>query len=108
LAFTRRITCTRSTSLRFYAQANTSFAPNHFSMICPRRKKFSRAAAKRQGVMVGQSSRFFAPYARQRKHFESGVFGEIITVEAYYNADHRWFLKKGWAKTDAFKWLTAA
>lgn len=56
-------------------------------------------------VMVGQSSRFFAPFARQRQHFESGAFGDIITVEAYYNADHRWFLKKGWAKTDAFKWL---
>jgi len=55
--------------------------------------------------MVGQSSRFFAPFARQRKHFESGVFGDIITLEAYYNADHRWFLKKGWAKTEAFKWL---
>ena len=22
-----------------------------------------------------------------------------------YNADHRWFLAKGWARTDAFKWL---
>ncbi len=56
-------------------------------------------------VMVGQSSRFFAPFTRQRKHFEGGEFGDLITVEAYYNADHRWFLKKGWAKTDAFKWL---
>src|SRR5207249_132251 len=44
----------------------------------------------RKQVMVGQSSRFFAPFARQRKHFESGAFGDIITVEAYYNADHRW------------------
>jgi predicted dehydrogenase len=58
-----------------------------------------------KAVMVGQSSRFFAPFARQRKHFDSHVFGDIITVEAYYNADHRWFLKKGWATTDAFKWL---
>ena len=58
-----------------------------------------------RAVMVGQSSRHFAPFARQRKHFESGVFGDIITVEAYYNADHRWFLKKGWAKTENFKWL---
>jgi predicted dehydrogenase len=65
------------------------------------------AAQKKSGkaVMVGQSSRHFAPFARQREHFASGVFGDIITVEAYYNADHRWFLKKGWAKTDAFKWL---
>lgn len=56
-------------------------------------------------VMVGQSSRFFAPFARQRAHYASGVFGELNTVEAYYNADHRWFLAKGWARTDAFKWL---
>lgn len=65
------------------------------------------AAQKKSGktVMVGQSSRFFAPFARQRRHFETGVFGGIVTVEAYYNADHRWFLKKGWARTDGFKWL---
>lgn len=62
-----------------------------------------RASGRR--VMVGQSSRFFAPFARQRTHFETGAFGELNTVEAYYNADHRWFLAKGWAKTDAFKWL---
>lgn len=64
-------------------------------------------AQKKSGkaVMVGQSSRFFAPFARQRRHFETGVFGDIITVEAYYNADHRWFLKKGWARTSSFKWL---
>src|ERR1700722_14133642 len=64
-------------------------------------------AQKKSGkaVMVGQSSRFFAPFARQRRHFETGVFGDIITAETYYNADHRWFLKKGWAKTSSFKWL---
>lgn len=64
-------------------------------------------AQKQSGkaVMVGQSSRFFAPFSRQRKHFETGAFGEIFTVEAYYNADHRWFLKKDWPRSDAFKWL---
>lgn len=63
------------------------------------------AAASGKRVMVGQSSRFFAPFARQREHFVAGVFGTLNSVEAYYNADHRWFLAKGWAKTDAFKWL---
>ncbi|PTY07467.1 oxidoreductase [Opitutaceae bacterium EW11] len=64
-------------------------------------------AAARSGkrVMVGQSSRHFAPFARQREHFQSGVFGDLITVEAYYHADHRWFLKKPWAKLDSFRWL---
>ena len=63
--------------------------------------------ARRSGkqVFVGQSSRFFAPFARQRQHFETGVVGELNSIEAYYNADHRWFLAKGWAKTDSFKWL---
>ncbi len=56
-------------------------------------------------VMVGQSSRFFAPFMRQRQHFESGAFGGLVTVEAYYHADHRWFLKKSWARTESFKWL---
>lgn len=62
-----------------------------------------RATGRR--VMVGQSTRFFAPFARQRAHHATGVFGELNTVEAYYNADHRWFLAKPWARTDAFKWL---
>jgi predicted dehydrogenase len=64
-------------------------------------------AAQRSGrkVMVGQSTRFFAPFQRQREQFESGAFGDIATVEAYYHADHRWFLQKQWAKLDSFKWL---
>lgn len=71
------------------------------------RAKEVLAAARESGrrVMVGQSSRFFAPFKRQREHFSGGAFGDLITVEAYYNADHRWFLEKGWAKTSAFKWL---
>ncbi len=69
------------------------------------REVLDAARASDRRVMVGQSSRFFAPFARQRTHYETGAFGELNTVEAYYNADHRWFLAKGWAKTDAFKWL---
>jgi predicted dehydrogenase len=56
-------------------------------------------------VFVGQSSRFFEPYKRQRKDFEDGVIGELITIESYYNADHRWFLEKKWALENSFKWL---
>ena len=55
-------------------------------------------------VFVGQSSRFFASFARQRRHYETGAFGDLITVEASYHADHRWFLEKTWAKRDSFKW----
>ena len=56
-------------------------------------------------VFVGQSSRFFEPYKRQRADFEAGEIGELITIESHYNADHRWFLDKKWALEDAFKWL---
>ena len=42
------------------------------------------AAQARSGkqVMVGQSTRFFAPFMRQRQHYESGALGELVTVEA--------------------------
>lgn len=59
----------------------------------------------RRHVMVGQSTRFFAPFVRQREHFEAGLLGPLNVVEAFYNADHRWFLAKPWARTPAFKWL---
>ena len=56
-------------------------------------------------VFVGQSSRFFEPAKRQRKDFEAGLLGELITIEAQYHADHRWFLDKKWSLENAFKWL---
>jgi predicted dehydrogenase len=63
--------------------------------------------AKQSGkkVFVGQSSRFFEPAKRQRKDFEAGLMGDLITIEAQYHADHRWFLDKGWALKQSFKWL---
>lgn len=63
----------------------------------------ARKTGKR--VFVGQSSRFFRPFSRQREHFQSGVFGDLITVEAQYHADHRWFLTKPWSMLSTFKWL---
>lgn len=56
-------------------------------------------------VFIGQSSRFFEPAKRQRRDFENGEIGELITIEANYNADHRWFLDKPWSLQQAFKWL---
>jgi predicted dehydrogenase len=56
-------------------------------------------------VFVGQSSRFFEPYRRQRKDYEAGLIGELVTIESHYNADHRWFLEKTWALEKSFKWL---
>jgi predicted dehydrogenase len=56
-------------------------------------------------VFIGQSSRFFEPAQRQRKDFEAGLVGDLITVESHYHADHRWFLEKPWALESSFKWL---
>lgn len=56
-------------------------------------------------VFVGQSSRFFEPMKKQRLDYEAGLIGELITVEAYYHADHRWFLAKPWSLQQSFKWL---
>lgn len=56
-------------------------------------------------VFVGQSSRFFEPMIRQRKDYENNIIGDLITVEAFYNADHRWFLAKPWSLQSQFKWL---
>ncbi|WP_205510072.1 Gfo/Idh/MocA family protein [Longitalea arenae] len=56
-------------------------------------------------LFVGQSSRFFEPAKRQRRDFEAGLLGELITVESHYHADHRWFLEKPWALEHSFKWL---
>ncbi len=65
------------------------------------------ALSKQSGkkVFIGQSSRFFEPAKRQRKDFEAGLLGDLITIEAQYHADHRWFLEKGWALKQSFKWL---
>jgi len=65
------------------------------------------ALAKSTGkkVFIGQSSRFFEPMKRQRVDFEEGVIGDLITIEAYYHADHRWFLEKPWSLEHHFKWL---
>ncbi|WP_114748495.1 Gfo/Idh/MocA family protein [Pleomorphovibrio marinus] len=56
-------------------------------------------------LFVGQSSRFFEPMRKQREDYLKGRIGDLITIEAYYHADHRWFLSKPWALENTFKWL---
>lgn len=64
-------------------------------------------AQKKSGkcVYVGQSSRFFEPMIKQRADYEAGRNGELFSVEAYYNADNRWFMSREWAKKGGLKWL---
>jgi predicted dehydrogenase len=56
-------------------------------------------------VYVGQSSRFFEPMIRQRTDYDAGKHGELYSIEAYYNADNRWFLQREWARNGGLKWL---
>lgn len=63
------------------------------------------AEEKGKRVFVGQSSRFFEPMKKQRQDYEAGLIGELITIEGYYHADHRWFLDKPWSLQASFKWL---
>ena len=65
--------------------------------------KISEQTGKK--LFVGQSSRFFESMKRQRKDYEEGLIGELVTIEANYNADHRWFLGKGWSLENSFMWL---
>ena len=69
------------------------------------KKLLDLQASSGKKVFIGQSSRFFEPAMRQRRDFEQGLIGELITIESHYHADHRWFLKKGWSLLQSFKWL---
>lgn len=56
-------------------------------------------------VFVGQSSRFFEPMIKQRKDFEEGKHGELVTLETQYISDSRWFLERGWSHQKGFSWM---
>ncbi|WP_028553009.1 Gfo/Idh/MocA family protein [Paenibacillus sp. UNC451MF] len=58
-----------------------------------------------KSVFVGQSSRYFEPLMMQKKDFENGLHGELITVDTHYISDARWFLDKGWSHQKGFSWM---
>lgn len=61
------------------------------------------AAGRRTGrkLLVGQSTRFFEPFLRQRAAFERGEIGEIELADAHYIHRMDWFYAKSpWAATD--------
>lgn len=62
-------------------------------------------AASGKHVFVGQSSRFFEPMLNQRVDYESGKHGDLLSVEAQYVTDARWFLAKGWSLKGGFSWM---
>ena len=60
-------------------------------------------AARRTGrkLLVGQSTRFFESFTRQRRAFERGEVGELELVDAHYIHRMDWFYEKSaWAATE--------
>jgi predicted dehydrogenase len=61
------------------------------------------AAGRRTGrkLLVGQSTRFFEPFRRQRAAFEQGHFGDLELVDAHYVHRMDWYYEKSpWVATD--------
>lgn len=60
-------------------------------------------AGRRTGrkALVGQSTRFFESFIRQRRAYESGELGELELIDAHYIHRMDWFYEKSpWAATD--------
>lgn len=61
------------------------------------------AAAQATGrrLQVGQSTRFFEPFRRQRARMEAGDLGRVEVVDAHYNHRMHWFYEKSpWSIAD--------
>ncbi|MCO5298137.1 MAG: Gfo/Idh/MocA family oxidoreductase [Fimbriimonadaceae bacterium] len=52
-------------------------------------------------LQVGQSTRFYEPFQRQRELYEAGDVGDVELVDAHYNHRMDWYYEKSpWAATD--------
>ncbi|MCA9297473.1 MAG: Gfo/Idh/MocA family oxidoreductase, partial [Phycisphaerales bacterium] len=62
-----------------------------------------RRAARETGrrLLVGQSTRFFEPFLRQRRAYEAGEIGDLELVDAHYVHRMDWYYRKSpWAATE--------
>lgn len=62
-----------------------------------------RRAAAETGMrlQVGQSTRFYEPFQRQREEFDKGAIGEVEVIDAHYNHRMDWYYEKSpWTVTD--------
>ncbi|MGE5224136.1 MAG: Gfo/Idh/MocA family protein [Omnitrophica WOR_2 bacterium] len=64
-------------------------------------------AGKQYGrkLLVGQSTRFFEPFLRQRRDFEQGHVGDLEFVDAHYNHRMDWFYEKSPWAAQATDWV---
>ncbi len=59
------------------------------------------AKESRKRLQVGQSTRFYEPFLRQREDFEAGKLGEPEVVDAHYNHRMDWYYEKSpWTVKD--------
>jgi len=65
-----------------------------------------RRAAQETGMrlQVGQSTRFYEPFQRQRELFELGDLGEVEVVDAHYNHRMDWYYEKSPWTVDETHW----
>ncbi len=52
------------------------------------------ARAKGVRLQVGQSTRFYEPFQRQRERYEAGEFGEAEVLDCHYNHRMDWYYEK--------------
>jgi predicted dehydrogenase len=65
------------------------------------------AASRKTGckLLVGQSTRFFESFRRQRQAYEQGQVGELEFVDAHYIHRMDWFYEKSPWAIDATDWI---
>jgi predicted dehydrogenase len=72
-----------------------------FNFVADARKVLETARRTGRKLLVGQSTRFFESFARQRKAYEQGDLGELELVDAHYIHRMDWFYEKSpWAITE--------
>lgn len=69
------------------------------------REVWDLAQKQNKHVLVGQSCRFFETFQHQRRDFEAGKNGRLLSAEAHYNGDKRSGSSGGWGKKGAVYWM---
>lgn len=66
-----------------------------------------KTAAKEHGcrLQVGQSTRFYEPFQRQREDFIAGKVGEVEAVDAHYQHRMDWYYEKSPWTLDQTHWI---
>jgi len=60
--------------------------------VAPRLREVAERTGRR--LQVGQSTRFYEPFLRQREMFEAGEFGEVESYDAHYVHRMDWYYDK--------------